>query len=98
MPNSAGFWIISRLIASRTPPPRYPTAYPADETRSSSAVADQVRQQRFVEHDAAGDADVADHEQDQREQPVPALDPDIAAVAMTPIPRKTPSSRFFIAA
>jgi hypothetical protein len=26
MPNSSGFWIINRLIASSIPPPRYPMA------------------------------------------------------------------------
>ena len=37
---------------------------------------DQVRQQRLVEDDAAGDADVADDEQRQRQAPVAAFDPE----------------------
>jgi hypothetical protein len=33
----SGAAIITRLAARRTPPPRYPTAYPAVETRSTSS-------------------------------------------------------------
>ena len=57
-----------------------------------------MRQQRLVEHDAAGDADVADDEQHQRQLPVAARIQNIAVVAMTPIATKMPSSFFFIPA
>ena len=62
-------------------------------------LADQVRQQRLVEHDAAGDADVAEDEQHQREQPVAARESSTSpASRRRRSPRKAPSIFFFIAA
>ena len=51
-PNVAGLRIHARFRTSSTPPPRYPIAYAAVETRSISSGGCDVWQQRVVEHEA----------------------------------------------
>ena len=74
--TSSGFWIIIRLMASSDAAAHVADGVAGRRHAIEVLVRHEVGQQRLVEHDAAGDADIADHEQHQRQLPVAALDPE----------------------